>query len=171
MPGKDELVAMLDRSARVVEVELALLDDWRTDPATTAGRRAQMDLTVNYIGVGMSCARRVTAHALADAMALAETSVAHPPGPQHEAAVQATADSVTTRASWPVPTLTDAGFAAAMLNARSNADMAAENSEAIFADCTRPDAPPPPALAKVAEPIAAMVAALPAARGHKRERR
>jgi hypothetical protein len=133
MPGKIELVALLQRSAQVVDVELRLLAHWR--PQCDPGRQAQIDMTARYVGVGLSCALRRTLHALNEAKSLPDA--AHEPSSQHAAAVNATVTSIAGRLNWPGPELTNEWFDNALRIAQHNSDQAADNSEAIFADCTQ----------------------------------
>ena len=146
MTAKQELVDVLQVSAQVVELELALLDEWHNDPGTTADRRAEIRFTKRYIGEGFSSALRRTAHALNEAKALSESAVAHPPGAAHRGMVQATVDNLAARSEWPGPALSDPAFTNAMTAATSNADQAADNSEAVTLDCTQAGAPAPPTL-------------------------
>jgi hypothetical protein len=157
MPGKAELVAVLARSAQVVEVELRLLAHWRPD--CEPGRQAQIDATARYIGVGLSCARRRTAYAVNEANALPD--VAHPPSSQHLSAVAATVNSIAGRLQWPGPDLTDEWFDNALRLAQANSDQAADNSEAIYADCVHGGDDDPPANLAAVTP-ANLLAVLPA---------
>jgi len=156
MPGQDELLDALNRSSQVVQIELDLLDQWRVDPNMTPGRRAEIDLAANYIGVGFSCALRRTAHAFNEANALPDTAIRHAPGDQHQAAVQATVDSIANRAEWPGPQLSDASFTNAIMMARNNSDQCADNAETIFTDCVHPE--PDPAAAGQTIPPSPLVA-------------
>jgi hypothetical protein len=163
MPGKNELVALLERSAKVVEVELRLLERWSNDPATTPGRKAQIDFVARYIGVGLSCASRRTKFVLNEARSLSDA--VHAPGDQHISAVAQTVNSIAERLTWPGPRLSDEAFANAMLLARNNSDQAAENSESIYSDCTGAPATAP--LGLVAAPRELLNALAPGAKPKK----